>query len=779
MEYGYFDHAAREYVITRPDTPTPWINYLGGNGFGGIISNTGGGLCFDGDPSNRRVTRYKFNNQPIDRPGRYLYIRDEETGEYWSPTWQPVMREMQHYECRHGLGYTRITGVYADIETEILYYVPLGKRYELWQVTMRNLSDRPRRLRVFSYVEFSWNDARYDMLCHWPCMALMADFDTDRIVVDTVAEQLTGVPMYDYIAADLPVDGYDCSLKSFIGSYRDESCPQVLEAGQCSNSAMHSDNCVGVLSSPVPLSPGESRRFHYTLGAAERREEIAGQIADAFSPATQRTGLQTLREYWSAYCSRQQVETPCGDMNTMLNLWHAYQAKTTFDWSRFISLYERGVDRGFGFRDSMQDVLGILHADAPAAAQRIKLLLSIQKNDGSAHSVYYPATGEAVGGGRSDDHLWSVFSVCSYIRETGDVGFLEERIAYADGGDGTVLEHLERGIAFTMAHLGRHGIPDMLASDWNDSLAPMNRGGTGGAESVFVFFQLAHAAYELLELYRHTNREERSGPIRKAYEYCRGKLPTVWDGQWFLRAFTPEGEKYGTHEDEWNRLYLNPQSWSVLSRLPDAGQANLAMDQVMKYLYTPQGLLTHTPASSGFDRQEKGYYLFTAGARENGGIFFHSNTWAIIALALLGRAEEAFRCYAGSLPVRRNRQAERWMTEPYVYAQTMLAPPHERAGACVNSWLTGTASWMYVAATQYILGVRPDYEGLRIDPQVPDDWAGFRVERMCRQTHCRIEMRRSSGEDKGLFVQGQKCPDDLVPWSWLDGREQLDILLVR
>ena len=779
MRYGYFDNEHREYVITRPDTPTPWMNYLGRGKFSGIISNTGGGLCFDGDPSYRRVLRYKFSNLPKDRPGRYLYIRDEKTGETWSPTWQPVLRDLQFYECRHGLGYTTITGTYDNVETSVTYCVPPGKSYELWQVRMKNLSAAEKALKIFSYVEFGWNDAKYDMLAHWPSMALVGDFEGNRIVVDTVAQQLTGTPMYDYIAAELPVVGYDCSQDRFIGPYRDESRPIVLETGVCTNSPMHSDTCVGVLCSPMTLAPGEEKHFCYTLGAARDRGDIAGQIQDAFSPETVNGCLAAIRAEWDGHRGALQVETPDADVNTMLNIWHAYQARTTFDWSRFISFYERGVDRGFGFRDSMQDVLGVMHACPREAAARIRLLLSIQLRNGSAKSVYYPATGEAVGGGRSDDHLWSVFSVCNYVKETGDDGFVQEIVPYADGGSGTVLEHLEAGVAFTMAHLGPHGIPDMLGSDWNDSLAPMNRGGTGHAESVFVFFQLAHAAYELLALYRHLNLPERAPRMQEVYDDCRSKLDTVWDGEWFLRAFTPEGEKYGTHEDAFDQIYLNPQSWSVLSRLPDAARANQAMDSVMRDLYTDKGIKTLHPARAGFDRAKKAYYLFDAGARENGGIFFHSNPWAIIALTMLGRDDEAFRCYRNILPTARNDIADLTLTEPYVYAQTMLAPPHGRAGACVNSWLTGTASWTYLAATQYILGIRPEYDGLCIDPAIPRERDGFTATRLCRGVSCRITIARArAGGEPGLFVGNERRAGNTVPWSLLEHTNSLDIRLV-
>ncbi len=760
MQYGYFDNKNKEYVITDPRTPAPWINYIGNGGFGGIISATGGGLTFDSDPSFRRVTRYKYNNQPIDRPGRYLYIRDQETGDYWSATWQPVMKENQEFECRHGLGYTTISGTYSGIETAVTYCVPLGKRYELWQGKIKNNSGKKRTLRLYSYVEFSWNDAKYDMLCCWPRLAFKAAFDGEKILVDTVAEQLTGVPQYDYIATDLPVIGFDCELCKFVGNYRDESRPQVLDIGDCRNSNIDSNNCVGVLCSEITLEPGEEKCFRYTLGATDKKSEVSGQIRDAL---TIQGAVEAIKAHWQNHCDALVVSTPHEDMNTMLNIWHAYQAKTTFDWSRFISMYERGVDRGFGFRDSMQDVLGMMHAQPELAGERIKLLLSIQCSNGNARSVYYPSNGSSVGGGRSDDHLWSVFSVCNYVKETGNYAFLQEQVPYVDGGSGTVLEHLEKGIDFTMNHLGKHGIPDMLVSDWDDSLAPMNKGGTAGAESVFVFFQLAHGAYELLELYKAAGLTDRISAMEKVYDYCKSKLDVIWDGEWFIRAFTPQGEKFCTKDDRENVIHLIPQAWAVLSRAVPEDMCNTAMDNALKYLFTEYGLITHYKASAGFDPANKSYFLFPTGCGENGGIFYHSNTWPIIALTMLGRSDDAFRVYEATLPMKRNDVADLCLTEPYVYGSSMIAPPHQRAGVCSNSWLTGTASWMYLAATQYILGIRPEYDGLCIDPRIPSDWEGFTVTRKCRGKVYNIRVIR--GTDKGLTVNGEKISGNTVAWN--------------
>lgn len=766
MNYGYFDDQSREYVITRPDTPSPWLNYLGDGHFSSILSNTGGGLVFDADPSYRRVTRYKFNNLPIDRPGRYLYIRDMESGDYWSPMWQPTLKTLDHYECRHGLGYTVITGGRGGIEATVRYSVPPQARYELWDGILTNKSNAPRTLRLFSYVEWSWFDAERDILCDWPRMIFQCYRHGNKIVFDPVSEQCPSGLMRAYLSTDLPIDGHDCSLAAFIGPYRSETNPIAVEQGVCSNSDIYSDNAVGVLSSTVTLAPGQSLPFRYVLGVTEQVADMDALIDKALDPAVIEAGKVTLAKQWDRYLTVQQVETPDDDMNRMVNLWNAYQAKTTFSWSRFISLYERGVDRGFGFRDSMQDVLGILHADPEAAKARIKLLLSIQNAEGDARTVYYPANSLSKGGGRSDDHLWSVFSVCQYVRETGRKDFLTETVPYVNGGEGSVMEHLERGLLYTRTHLGRHGFPDIRLCDWNDSLTPINQ--RGGAESIFVFFQMAHGAYELMELYRHCGHEDRLPPIREIYDFARVKMTEAWDGNWFLRAFTAEGEPYGTDADEWNKIFLNPQSWAVMSRLPTAEMANKAFDAVMERLHTRWGLITHAPASNGYDLDHKMFFPFAAGSRENGGIFYHANTWAIIALTMLGRAEDAWTCYASTLPPHRNDTADHSLVEPYVYTQTMLGPRHPDFGKCSNSWLTGTASWMYLTATQFILGIRPDYDGLRLEPCVPSAWEGFTATRLCRGRTLRIAFRPAADGCVGITLDSQHLEGDCLPWDVLE-----------
>ena len=772
MNYGYFDKHNREYVITRPDTPTPWFNYLGSGGFSGIISNNAGGLSFYKDPSNMRVTRYKFDSLPVDRPGRYVYIKDMESGEYWSPTWQPVLKDLDDYECRHGMGYTKIKGVYSCIEADTTYFVPHGKDYEIWRMKIKNSSNRARKLKLFTYLEFSFYDAKYDMLCEWPRMCCTAEYN-DRFILFN-PHPFAYRPIYSYFGTDTQVESYDCHLDKFVGAYRSESNPIAVERGTCSNSEVSSDKCVGSLCCPVTLEAGEEREIIFVLGVSDKFETLREKGEKALDRTAIEQDLQTLKQRWADYFTNFTVSTPDEDINLMLNTWHQYQCKTTFDWSRFISLYERGVDRGWGFRDSMQDVLGVMHTVPDQVKARIKLLLSIQFKAGNAKAVYYPATGETAGDKRSDDHLWSVFSVCNYIRETGDIAFLDEIVSYVDEGEGTVLEHLVAGMNYSRTQIGTHGIPLMFRNDWNDSMAPINE--KGGSESVFVFFQLGHAAYEMMLLTEQFDMKDTYKWASDVYDYCKSKMDTVWDGEWFLRAFNSKGEKFGTRDDSHARIFINPQSWAVLSRLPSNEQAISAFDNVRKYLNTDFGLMINFPGAPFYDTEHKGYFAFTAGTRENGGVFYHTNTWAVIAEALLKRNEYAFEYYKKTLPCGRNDISDLCMIEPYVYASSIMGKEHPAHGWGTNSWLTGTASWMFLAASQYILGIRPDYDGLVIDPCIPADWSGFDAERVYRGVRVKVKViNGKSNTVSELIVDGVKMEGNKIPLDYISGKEAITV----
>lgn len=770
MNYGYFDVENREYVITRPDTPTPWINYLGFGSFGSFISNNGGGMMFDGDPGKRRLTRYHYNRLPVDRPGRYVYIRDMETGDYWSPVWQPVMKNLEFYECRHGLSYTVIKTKYSGIETEMKFFIPEGKSYELWECKIKNISGKKRDLKLFPYVEFSFPNALHDNMMEWGRYFTTCKYENGAIILDTSSER-HGAGMYGFMGTTLEADGFDCARDKFIGTYRGEQNPVAVERGSCSCVEINADQSCGALSCPMQLDINEEKQFIVCVGAVRKRDDVSRVLKSALDFDTASADLDIIKSKWNKYLSFCNIKTPDEDMNKMINIWHAYQCHTTFNWSRFVSYYERGSDRGWGFRDSMQDVLGIMHAMPEKAKERIKTLLKIQCSNGNAKAVYYPATGETAGGGRSDDHLWSVYSVCSYIKETGDYSFLDEIVPYEDCGEGTVLEHMLRGIEFTRQNIGRHGIPKFLLCDWNDSLSEIGK--DGEAESAFVFFQAATAAYELKLLLEHLKRD--SEYVSDYYNWCKEQYKQLWDGKWFIRAFMDDGRKYGTDEDEYNKIFLNPQSWAVLSHLPTKEEGNLAFDSVNKYLMCKFGYISHYPASCGYDRENKDFFGLESGIKENGGVFCHANTWAVIAQAMLKRNDDAFNAYKASLPCVRNDISDITLIEPYVYASALLGPSHERFGAGSNSWLTGTASWMYYAAIQYILGFRPEYDGIVIDPCIPSEWCGFEMTRIYRGIECNISIKKNG---KKLIVNGICVDGNFIPYDMIKNEKSVKICLV-
>ena len=725
---------------------------------------------FDGDPGKRRLTRYRYNSMPVDRPGRYVYIRDMDDGVYWSPTWQPVMKEPEYYECRHGLSYTIIKGRYDGIETEMTFYIPEGKNYELWTCKIKNVSGKKRDLKIFPYVEFAYYDAQIDNLEEWARYLMTCRCEDKIITYDPCAEFSTTGGIYGFFSTNLEIESFECVRDKFIGMYRSEQNPVAVERGYCGNENNNADQSCGAFCCPMALEEEEEKQFLIVVGAARECSQIPDMVKEALDKETAAEELQRLKEKWGRHLSFCQIDTPDEDMNKMINIWHAYQCATTFNWSRFVSYYERGFVRGWGFRDSMQDVLGIMHAMPESAKSRIKTLLSIQQANGNAKNVYYPASGETKGGGRSDDHLWSVYSLCAYIKETGDYGFLDEIVPYEDCGEGTVLEHLLRGLEFTRENVGDHNIPKFLKSDWNDSISAIGRGGK--AESAFVFFMAATAAYQLKELLGHLGRD--TTYVDEFYDWCKEQYPQLWDGKWFIRAFTNAGEKFGTDADEWNKIFLNPQSWAVLSHLPTLEEANTAFDCVNKYLLCDFGYISHYPASPGYDFDKNCFFGMHIGIKENGGVFCHANTWAVIAQTMLGRADDAFKVYKATLPCLRNDISDTTLIEPYAYASALLGPAHERFGAGSNSWLTGTASWMYYAATQYILGFRTDYDGLTIDPCIPSSWDGFKMTRIYRGIKCHLTVKRSGTQYK-LMVDGEEMKGKYIPYELLEGKTEVEI----
>jgi cellobiose phosphorylase len=773
-EYGYFDGAMREFVITRPDTPTPWLNYLGAGRYGGIISNTAGGYSFDRDPRNRRVSRYRYNAIPADQPGRYVYLRDQDSGEYWSATWQPVLGELDFYECRHGAGYTRIAAERAGIRSKMVYFVPQTTETdpcpaELWMLRLHNGSTRPRTIRTFSYVEFGYTDAVADQTnLDWAGHIMVSHYDesAEAILVGTKFLSTTS-----YFGADVPALGYDGDREAFVGPYRDLANPVVVATGQPSNVGAPRGNTIGSLCHEFVLAPGAEVRLTYIMGVTDEPETIPATLA-RYRDGGADGALDALRAEWARYLSAFTVATPDAEFDAVVNFWNAVQCRTTLYWSRFVSGYETGLGRGMGTRDTGQDTLGTLHALADGARRTLSRVWRLQFADGHTWHQFFPLTGEGGPGLAaehpdwpqwfSDDHLWLVMSVCAYLAETGDYGYLDEVVPYQDGGEGPIWQHMMRAVEFTRGHRGPHGLPRSGFSDWDDTHNVDH--GSGLAESVWCGMQFCRALLDLADLTDHLGQTNESNRFRAWHAEMAAAINThAWDGAWYARSFDDTGTPIGAATEVVHRINMIPQTWAVLGEVAPADRARRGMESMHEHLNTQYGLALLWPPYDGADPRVTGTSTYPPGGKENGGIFCHANTWAIIAAAKLGWPERAYRYLRQILPLVRH-DADVLRVEPYVYCQNICGPTHPQFGMGRNAWLTGTASWAYVAATQWILGIRPSHAGLRVAPAMPDAWPGFSASRRFRGTVYDITVtRQGPGGRPGLTIDGRAVPGDVVP----------------
>lgn len=786
MKYGHFDIENNEYVIERPDTPTPWINYIGGGQYGGIVSNTGGGYSFDRDPKNKRILRYRYNAIPVDQPGRYVYIRDEENGNYWSPTWQPVCSQLDEYECRHGLGYTAIKSLAHKIETAVNYFVPGEESLELWVVKIKNKDNKSRKLKLFTYAEFSFYDSMKDQTnVDWCQQINQATFENNSIFWTSFMKTMG----YTFFSSSLKAASFDTDREKFIGPYRSLANPIAVESGVCSRSKALRGNGVGSLCIEITLDPQEEKEVVFILGTAENPEKALPWIKKYKDIETVHESFNNLKKYWHGYISKLEVKTPDPEVNVMLNTWNQYQCKSTFNWSRFVSLYQLGVNRGMGFRDTAQDTLGVMHTIPNEAKNTIIKLLKIQYKEGFAAHQFYPLTGEidvgdAAEGSKksakwySDDHLWSILAVCSYIKETGDINFLQEKVAFVDGGEGSVLNHLEAAIDFSQKHVGSHGLTLAGWADWDDTLNLDT--GKGKAESVWACMLLGKALLEMIDLCDFIKEKDLKEKYKKLHKkFSEAVNKNAWDGKWYLRAFTDEGKKVGTAENEKAKIYLLVQSWAIMAGFADAKRAEIALESADNTLNTKYGLVLIAPAYNGFDWKIGGTTTYPPGAKENGGIFLQTNPWQVIAQAMVGNGNTAYQYATQILPSKKNEIADLYEVEPYVYCQNILGKEHPQFGLGRNSWLTGTAAWAYVSWMQYILGVRAEYNGLRIDPCIPKKWPGFEVKKSFRGANYYIVVRnpkKVSSGIKQMIVDGEKIQGNLVP-LFTSGDHHIEVTL--
>ena len=807
--YGYFDDDAREYVIIRPDTPLPWLNYLGQEELFGVCTNTGGGYTFWRDARLRRLTRHRYNNVPYDLGGRCIYVRDGTT--VWNPGWQPTKTPLDRYECRHGLGYTRIVGEKDGVEVELLFFVVPGENVELWRTTVRNKSDEPRSLTLFSYVEFCFYEALNDMT-NFQRTYSIGEVEVEGSAIYHTTEYRERRDHYTLFGCTREIAGFDTSRDVFVGVHNGLHEAVVPFAGAARSSVAHGWNPVGSHQLDVHLAARGEESFAFVLAYVEQGDEpkferpgVAnkergrallarfrheGAVDDAFA---------SLRTFWRDLLSGFQAECPEPNARRMLNTWNQYECMTTFNLSRSASFYETGIGRGMGFRDSNQDLLGFVHLVPGRARQRILDLAATQLADGTCFHQYQPLTkrGNAeIGGGFNDDHLWLILSTCAYVKETGDTSILDERVGYADtpGSGESLLHHLETSIAYTLGHRGDHGLPLIGHADWNDCLnlncfstepdEPFQTAGDiegSRAESVMIAGLFLYACRELAGLYRHLGRPEEATQVDLRYADMHAVVEKhAWDGAWYLRAFDASGATVGSHECEEGKIFVESQGWCVLGGAGgDNGRARRALESVHEHLFTEHGVVLLQPAYSRYHLELGEISSYPPGSKENAGVFCHANTWITLGWCLLGEGDRALEYYLATCPSAHEDRIDTYRAEPYVYAQTIAGPDAATPGEAKNSWLTGTAAWSFVTISQGILGIKPDYAGLRVDPCIPRAWRSYRVTRRFRGVVHEISVENPDGVCSGvrsLTVDGRGVEGNLVPL--VPGRERVEVAVV-
>jgi cellobiose phosphorylase len=807
MQYGYFDDKNREYVITRPDTPLPWINYLGCQAYFGIISNTAGGYSFYRDARLRRITRYRYNNVPFDLGGRYIYVRDDETGDYWSPSWQPTHSDLEQYTCRHGMGYSTIGSKRRGISASTRYFVPLDENLEIWQFTLSNERQTPAALSVFSAIEFCLWDAQDDST-NFQRNFSIGEVEIEDGVIYHKTEYRERRDHFAWFACSAELAGFDTQRDVFLGPTRGWDRPAAVERGESFDSVAHGWAPIGSHHVRLVLQPGETRQILFVLGYHENPKDEKfdppkSQTVNkkTVKPVVARYSIKTnvdeafdkLRTYWDGLLGICQVTTPDIHTDRMVNVWNAYQCMATFNMSRSASFYESGIGRGLGFRDSNQDLLGFVHMVPERARERILDLAATQLPSGGAYHQYQPLTKKGnndVGGNFNDDPHWLIVGVGAYLKETGDWSILDEPVQYDNqpGSEQPLYEHLQRSFRYTLDRLGPHGLPLIGRADWNDCLNLNCFSDTPGqsfqtttnkegkvAESVFIGGLFVLAAKELAAIARHSGHaDEAAGYLAEGAHMEETVRRHGWDGEWFLRAYDDFGNKVGSKECAEGKIFIEPQGFCILAGIGlEDGLARRALESVRKYLATPHGIVLQQPAYSRYYLHLGEISSYPPGYKENAGIFCHNNPWVIIAEAMAGNGDGAHDYYSRINPSAREAISDVHRCEPYVYAQMIAGRDAPTHGEAKNSWLTGTAAWNYYAIVQFILGIRPAYDGLQIAPAIPERWTGFRAVRRFRGVTYRITVRRAgTGNAVKLMVDGQAVDGDVVR-APADGRTEV------
>ena len=809
MKFGYFDDQNKEYVITNPKTPYPWINYLGNQDFFSLISNTAGGYSFYKDARLRRITRYRYNNVPVDMGGRYFYINDDDN--IWSPGWSPVKKDLEFYECRHGMGYTVISGKSNGLKATVTFFVPNNYKGEVQKVTLKNEGTTPKEFKFFSFLEWCLWNAEDDST------NFQRNFNTGEVEVEgsTLFHKTEYKERRDHFAfytVNSEIEGYDCDRETFMGLYNGFGNPQAVLAGKANNSKADGWSPIASHCLNISLAPGESKDLVFILGYVENPQEEkfnadgsmnksrAYAMIEQFNTTEKvDAALAELKQSWSDLLSKYTVNTPDDKMNRMVNIWNQYQCMVTFNMSRSASYFESGIGRGMGFRDSNQDLLGFVHQIPDRARERILELAATQFEDGGCFHQYQPLTkkgNDAVGGDFSDDPLWMILSTAAYIKETGDYSILDEMVPYRNDEKlaQTMMHHLQQSFYRVVNNVGPHGLPLSMRADWNDCLNLSCFSNTPGesfqtwtspkygddkyskvAESLFVATLFTYAGPEYVALCKHQGLNDKAEAAQAEIDKMKNLICEYgYDGEWFLRAYDDFGRKVGSKECEEGKIFIEPQGFAVMSEIgKDKGYDLKTLESIDKYLNCKHGLVLNNPAFTKYYIEYGEISTYPAGYKENAGIFCHNNAWIICAEAYVGHGDKAFEYYSKIAPAYLEDISDLHRTEPYVYAQMIAGKDAGRFGEAKNSWLTGTAAWNFVAVSQYMLGIIPDYDGLKIDPSIPSEWDGFKATRQFRNATYQISVSNPSHVSKGVksvTVDGNAIEGNILP-VFADGKE--------
>lgn len=796
MKFGYFDDKNREYRITEPKTPWPWINYLGNDDFFSLVSNTGGGYSFFKDPRYRRITRFRYNNVPIDDNGKYFYINDN--GTIWSPGWKPVKTPLDSYECRHGLGYTQITGVKNNLSVEVTCFVPLGFHAEVQRVKVKNLDSLDKSFKLFSYLEWNlWN--ALDDMTNFQRNYSIGEVEIENSVIYHKTEYRERRNHYAFHSVNRKTDGFDTDRESFVGLYNSYSDPDVVQQGKSKNSVAHGWSPVASHMLEIELAAGEEQELIFVLGYVENEESEkwdskkvinktkALEIQEKLStPVRVELELQRLKDYWNDLLSNYQVKSGDEKLDRMVNIWNQYQNMVTFNMSRSASYFESGIGRGMGFRDSNQDLIGFVHLIPEKARERILDLAATQLEDGGAYHQYQPLTkkGNAdIGGNFNDDPLWLILSTTLYIKETGDFSILDEMVPYENDESKAqpLLDHLDRSFQHVVNNLGPHGLPLIGRADWNDCLnlncfstnpdesfqTTENQKG-GVAESAMIAGMFVLYGNDFAELLTRLDKNHKAGEVLEEVKKMEQAISDhVWDGEWFLRAYDFFGKKIGSRENTEGKIFIESNGFCTMAGIgEEEGWPELALDSVKKHLDCEYGIVLNNPAYTEYDLSKGEITTYPEGYKENAGIFCHNNPWIMIGETRAGNGDRAFDYYRKICPAYLEEISDLHRTEPYVYSQMIAGKDAWKPGEAKNSWLTGTAAWNFFAVSQHILGIQPGYDGLIVNPCIPKEWQGFAVTRKYRGTEYRIEVSNPSAVSKGiaeLIVNGEKLEGNRIP----------------